>query len=347
MKRGCSEIRTTSLQADVEALATSGGRMTGTPGHEEARRYLLSRMSAMGLAPYRGAAVDLPYGFGDETFNNLVGVVTGRESGRKPVLIGAHYDSVIPAPCADDNAAAVAIALSTAEALIEARPERDVVIALFDAEEPPHFHQPSMGSIRFFEDQRNAVGFNAAVIMDLVGHDVPTPAEWGEASTEFASLLFVTGAESHSGLSGLVQSCPRAPGLPVIAAQNSVVGDMSDHHIFRLNHVPYLFLSCGHWPHYHQPTDTPDRLNYAKMERIRDYLVRLAGALTTTDLPEGDRDGDTGDRDGDTTTLEVFLLKESLAPALPQLLAAAGLLQLETRADVDALVGWLKARVAL
>ena len=43
--------------------------------------------------------------------------------------------------------------------------------------------------------------------------------------------------------------------------------------------MPYLFLTCGRWQHYHQPTDTPDRLDYAKMGRIRDYLVRLTEAL--------------------------------------------------------------------
>jgi hypothetical protein len=31
---------------------------------------------------------------------------------------------------------------------------------------------------------------------------------------------------------------------------------MSDHGIFRENGVPYLFLSCGRWPHYHRDTDT-------------------------------------------------------------------------------------------
>ena len=50
--------------------------------------------------------------------------------------------------------------------------------------------------------------------------------------------------------------------MKLIATLNEYVGDVSDHGIFRRNGVPYLFLSCGHWEHYHQPTDTPDRLNY-------------------------------------------------------------------------------------
>jgi len=40
-----------------------------------------------------------------------------------------------------------------------------------------------------------------------------------------------------------------------------------------------LFLSCGWWKHYHQPTDTFDRLNLKKMQGIADYLVRLVHNL--------------------------------------------------------------------
>jgi len=65
---------------------------------------------------------------------------------------------------------------------------------------------------------------------------------------------------------------------------NDVVGDMSDHHAFRLRDVPYLFLSCGRWAHYHMETDTPDRLAWAKMAMIRDYVVALAGALADAQL---------------------------------------------------------------
>jgi hypothetical protein len=40
--------------------------------------------------------------------------------------VGAHYDSAIAAPCTDDKAAAVAIALSAAEHLRDQTPCRSV-----------------------------------------------------------------------------------------------------------------------------------------------------------------------------------------------------------------------------
>jgi hypothetical protein len=325
-----------TLRADVEALATPAGRKVGTAGHEAARQYLRWRLAALGLKPYRGEAFELSYETGRQRLDNLIGVVPGREAGKPPLLIGAHYDSVIAAPCADDNAAAVAIALSVAEALGRKIPSRDVVIALFDAEEPGYFLGPLMGSVRFFEDHRDDRGFHAALIMDLVGHDVPLPLPALETVlAKFSQLLFVTGTESHPALGDIVRRCRRDPDLPVVAVQNRLVGDVSDHHIFRMNGVPYLFLSCGRWPHYHQPTDTPDRLNYSKMERIRDYLLAVAQELAECALAPA--------AEVDTTPLEIALVKEALGPGWSVLLSAVGIPRLETRQDIDMLASRLQA----
>jgi hypothetical protein len=131
------------------------------------------------------------------------------------------------------------------------------------------------------------------------------------------------------------------PGQPVVATLNRRVGDLSDHHAFRLGGVPYLFLTCGRWPHYHQPTDTPDRLNYEKMGRIRDYLVAAVEQLCLTDLP---RCGQNQNQEQDTTAFEIELLREAVGePALRFLAAAVGLERLKTSADLDALAARLQA----
>lgn len=264
------------LQADVLALATAKGRRVGTKGHVAAKTYLLERLNSLDLEPYQGDSLELSYVSGGQTFANLVAVVPGENRSLAPILIGAHYDSVISSFCADDNAAAVAIALSAAEQLAMSTLSRDVVIALFDAEEPPYFHSAEMGSTRFYHEQRRPEGFHIALIMDLVGHDVELPIPDLEGlRSKLANLIFMTGAESHASLPEVVRTCLPGPELPLIASLNRNVGDMSDHHIFRQSGVPYLFLSCGHWQHYHQETDTPDRLNYPKMSKICRFVVQL------------------------------------------------------------------------
>jgi len=52
--------------------------------------------------------------------------------------------------------------------------------------------------------------------------------------------------------------------------------------------VPYLFLSCGRWQHYHEESDTPDKLNYSKMARITDYTVSLVRKMGSTALTSGE-----------------------------------------------------------
>ncbi len=168
-----------SLERDVLGIALEHGRRVGSEGHTIVEEYLLDRLDEIGCEPYTGDSFSLPYVQDGEVFTNIVGVVPGKDRSKQPLLIGAHYDSVIDAPCADDNAAAVAIALAVAELTVaNDNLERDLVVAIFDAEEPPYFQTESMGSNRFYEDQMKAEGVHAAIIMDLVGHDLCFPGEF-------------------------------------------------------------------------------------------------------------------------------------------------------------------------
>ena len=191
------------------------------------------------------------------------------------MLIGAHYDTCGEMPGADDNAAAVAILLSVAATLSSAPGERPVIVAFFDAEEPPNFLSPEMGSTRFYEDQLKEE-IHCAIVMDLVGHDLQIPG--------LEDLLFVTGVESDPGLESVFLASQPDTRLRVVPTLNAYVGDMSDHHVFRINRKPYLFLTCGRWRHYHAETDTPDRLNYSKMEAIADYVLALVEQVSAQKL---------------------------------------------------------------
>ncbi len=197
------------------------------------------------------------------------------------------------------------------------------------------------GRRAFTESSVEPQGVHAALIMDLVGHDVELQLPGlNVPDGSLGNLLFVTGAESHASLPEVLQSCLPLEDLPVVASLNRNIGDMSDHHVFRLHGVPYFFLSCGHWPHYHCETDTPDRLNYAKMERICGLLVQLCRKLAATELdvsrhpmtPESLAEGVI-----DTTKLEIELLEAAFGDALPVLLRVIGLTSLASRQDLDQL----------
>jgi hypothetical protein len=326
------------LRADVESICLPHGRVVGSPGHLQTRRFLSQRLREIGCEPWRGGRFEMPYADDARSFCNLAGVVRARNAGLAPLLVGAHYDSAIDAPCADDNAAAVAIALAVAGQVAESRPlERDLVVALFDAEEPPYFCSPSMGSRRFWEDQRDDRPLHAAVIMDLVGHDVSIDGFGSEAPESLraalAPLLFMTGTESHPALRSVFGRAETVDGLRLVPTLNRYVGDMSDHGVFRENGVPYLFLSCGRWEHYHQPTDTPDRLNYEKMARITRQVLAFAASLDRVELPQVG-----SEQFSETLDLEVSRLRLALGAWLEPLLKLCGLDAVTSRAEMDRLV---------
>ena len=316
------------IEDDVYALANNLGRAVGTKGHEAAHDYILGRLESLEAKPYLSGGLEAKYRYGGQDFCNLLVQVPGRDSSLAPVLLGAHYDTCDSLPGADDNAAAVAVLLEVTAQMADEALERSVILAFFDAEEPPNFLSPSMGSIRFFEDQRQG-DIHCAVIMDLIGHDVPVPG--------LEDVLFMTGMESDSVLGEVIQSCEIDAAIRVLPTLNRYVDDMSDHHIFRVNQVPYLFLSCGMWPNYHQDTDTPEKLNYAKTEGVARYLRTLTEVISGKEMA--------GDFEGyDSTEIELGYIRELLLPVA----AAMGFtLEVETREDIDWLVDTMRVQLGI
>ncbi len=103
--------------------------------------------------------------------------------------------------------------------------------------------------------------------------------------------------------------------------------------------ICYLFLSCGRWAHYHQPTDTPDRLNYRKMARIAGQVQRLLDRLDAQRLT---RRGATP-RVCNTLEFEVATMREALGPLWPLLLHRLGTGEIHTREQMSSLVHMLLA----
>lgn len=317
-----------ALKSDTYELCQPEGRLVGSPGHITAERFVARRLADIGCTPYSGDCFALPYQCYGTDFTNFVGVVPGRDRALPPLLVGAHYDSAIAAPCADDNGAAVAICLALGKLAKDAGGfNRDLIVAIFDAEEPPYFQTGAMGSNRFHEDQLDERGVHSAMIYDLVGHDVQLPGI-DLPVPELSGLTFVTGAESHPELPDLIEATPLPSELKLIATLNRYVGDMSDHGVFRKNGTPYLFFSCGRWEHYHEPTDTPDRLNYDKMAWLTELSSALLRKIDEAPMHEEATHEDTADFEGRT-------FQRTLGEAYPFACRWFGVDAIEQRRDVD------------
>lgn len=242
------------------------GRCPGGEGHETAKAYLRELLDELGFEPlFDGSWLQAVNRGGTKLGDNIGGIVRGRSD--RWILLGAHYDHFKGVPGADDNAAALAIVSDAARRLVPWKGRHSLVVCFFDLEEPPHFLGPTMGSVYFVEHGPLDLNrLTCAVVFDLCGHDVPIPGR--------KDAYFVLGAESSPDLIAVIRylgSCPP----PVYMFADARIGDMSDHHAFRARGCPYLFFSCGQWEHYHRPTDTFDRLNLAKMQRLASYLPKL------------------------------------------------------------------------
>lgn len=323
------------------------GRRVGQPGHEKARLFLEARLAEIGLTPFHARGYRLPYRLPHprtrkaQDFTNLVGVVPGRKRKLPPILLGAHYDSVIDAPCADDNATSVALNLAIAEEFVNRPLDRDLIIALFDAEEPPHFMGKTMGSIRFHQDHCKGLEFAAVIVSDLIGHDLNL-ADIGInlpgsklLMPHLHETVFITGAESDPVFPAIVEETAReTKGIRVFPTLNRYIGSPSDHYAFEQEGHPFLFLSCAQGRYYHDERDTLDWINFKKLARITEFV---AGLIEKID----DNPAKRTRKKSDPFEFEIRMIRKTVGPALPLILRSFGESMPENREDLDQLIGML------
>lgn len=331
------------LKQHSQALALPLGRRVGKPGHDVARDYLLKQMARIGLLPFHGDSFELTYELPHpnsgklQKFTNLVGVIPGRDRSLPPILLGAHYDSVIDAPCVDDNATSVAHNILLADHFSLCPLERDLIIAFFDAEEPPFYLGQTMGSRRFVEDHCQDIQFAAAIITDLVGHDatdcdLPIPSAAKKLLPHLKNLIAVMGAETDGTFPTIVEAAAKdADSLRVISFPYAYVGPVSDHAAFSKAGQPFLFLSCGQGRHYHKPQDTMDWINFDKLAHITCLIGDIVERIDSVPA-EADRTRT------DPFDIEIRMLRKALGTIVLTALRAYGIKIPKSRADLDRFV---------
>jgi Zn-dependent M28 family amino/carboxypeptidase len=262
----------------VEALCSAecGGRAPGTPGGEHARRLVIAALREAGLDPYEQP---IPRCHGA----NVLATVRGDID--RWVLVAAHYDHLGTVggqvyAGADDNAAAVAILAETARDLAAKRPDgRGVIVAAFDAEEPPYFLTKAMGSEHFARHPIVPLDrIDMMVCMDLVGHAVGPEGLPGSVR----DTVFALGAERSHGTDEIVDGIVE-PGVVIRRADAEIVPPLSDYAAFWDRERPFLFLTSARSSVYHTPQDRPDRLAWDKMAATSRWLTRFVRASCARD----------------------------------------------------------------
>lgn len=281
------------LQGHVAVLA-------GTIGERNLWRYEALQAAAdyveqsLRMMGYRVSWQD--YVVEGKTVRNIEAERTGAVLPGEIVLLGAHYDSVVGSPGANDNATGVAALLELARRLSKDRPARGVRFVAFVNEEPPFFYTPAMGSRVY---ARRAAARDERIVamlsLETLGYYSEAP---GSQRYPFPFGFFYPDRGHFVAFVGnlasraLVRRCVRsfrshttfpAEGLAAPGWMRGV--HWSDHGSFWREGYPALMVTdtaLYRYPHYHARSDTPDQLDYERLARVVAGLHRVSLDLAAT-----------------------------------------------------------------
>ncbi|MFQ5960000.1 MAG: M28 family peptidase, partial [Candidatus Methylomirabilales bacterium] len=216
------------------------------------------------------------------TVANLEVERTGTSLPQEIVIIGAHYDSVIGCPGANDNASGVAAVLEIARLLATAELSRTVRFVAFVNEEPPFFLTGDMGS-RVYAARSRQRGEHVVAMLSLETIGYYSENRWSQRYP-FPFSLFYPSTANFIGFVGNFSSrrlVRRAIGTfreqtpfpsEGLAAPEWVTGvGWSDHWSFWKEGYPAIMVTdtaLFRYDYYHTPQDTPDKLDYPRMARV-------------------------------------------------------------------------------
>ena len=240
--------------------------------------------------------------------------VAGIWEGGDPVLknefvaIGAHYDHVgtnLNAPGADkiwngadDDGSGTVAVLSIAETLAKApgRPKRSTLFVWHCGEEKGLWGSEYWNKFPTVDVKKVITQLN----IDMIGRSldpnniikcVPGSNKPCNEELSKADEIYVIGSEMMSSVLGAVTKGTNSAYLNL--GYNTRYDDpndknrfffRSDHFNYAHNGIPIVFWFDGVHEDYHQPSDTPDKIDYAKMEKVtRTIFLTL---LKVSDLKE-------------------------------------------------------------
>ncbi|MEM8865935.1 MAG: M28 family metallopeptidase [Planctomycetota bacterium] len=230
----------------------------------------------------------------DDTATNLIVEVPGGKKSDEIILLGAHYDTALETPGADDNASAVAVLLEVSRLLRGHRGKRTARYVAFACEEAPYFNLGAMGSQHNARQCRErGDDIRAMLCLEMVGYFRDEPGSQKRPATLprwthpfFPSrgnfLAAVGNLRSWRLLWPMRRGFKRATRLPLLSiALPEAIHEIrrSDNSSYWDQGYPALMLTDTSFlrnPHYHLPTDTPETLDY---ERMTEVALGVAGAM--------------------------------------------------------------------
>lgn len=280
------------LRTDVTLLVGErGDRSQGSAG-------TLERASAMieGSLREDGYRVTrLPYASEGVTVENLEAVLQGGGKAHEVVVVGAHYDTAAGGPGADDNASGVASMLAIARALSASRhkPARTIRFVAFVNEEPPYFWNPEMGSLVYAKAcKARGDAIVAMLSLETLGYyrDEPGSQKSPPIVSSFYPdrgdfVAFVGNLGSRGVVHDAIRTFRETEAFPSEGASLpsfvTGVGWSDQWSFWQVGYPGVMVTDTAPFrnPHYHQMSDRPDTLDYARLARVTEGLVAVVKKL--------------------------------------------------------------------
>jgi hypothetical protein len=266
------------LMANVQKLAGEIGErnMNRYPQLLAAADFIEATLAGAGLTPRRDT-----YELRGRACSNLEVEVRGARP--EIVLVGAHYDSVLGCPGANDNGSGVAALLALARRFAGKTPGKTLRFVAFVNEEPPFFQTEEMGSFVYAKRcKERGDKITAMISLETIAYfsDEPGSQKYPAPGLRFSYptkgnfIGFASDTGSRALLREAVAAFRQARRLPCEGASlpAAIPGiGWSDHWAFWQFGYPAIMVTDTapfRYPHYHEPTDTPDKLDYDRFALV-------------------------------------------------------------------------------
>jgi len=215
------------------------------------------------------------------TAHNVIGWIEGSDPVLRDevIVVGAHYDhdgeeNGTIWNGADDDGSGTTALMELAEALGAGGPSpaRSVILAAWAGEE-----KGMLGSRYYVRNPILPVSNTVAMFqMDMIGRNEDHGANRGigvpaERASENGNTLNVVGSVFSPDMRQIVSEANDDVGLELQFRYDYRGDDLikrSDSWSFLSGEVPSLFLFAGFHGDYHRPSDTADKINYPKLEKV-------------------------------------------------------------------------------
>jgi Zn-dependent M28 family amino/carboxypeptidase len=272
---------------DIDVLAgTIGERnMWRFVALQRAAAYITERLESAGITP---AVQEFPVN--GARVQNIEAALAGSTDTAPSVIVGAHYDTVIGCPGANDNGTGVAAMLELARRFACQPHRRTVRFVAFANEEPPFFQTAAMGSLVYAKEaKRRGDRIVAMLSLETIGYYSDRPNTQQYPVAPLALFYPNTGNfiafVSNIGSARLLRTAQRAfkarSSFPVQAAAvpAAIPGvGWSDHWSFWQVGYPAIMVTDTapyRYPWYHTPQDTADKVSLVHVADVVDGLEEV------------------------------------------------------------------------